>query len=200
MRRFRFLSVLVLLVLVGTVLGHSGAASASAGSGEIRWLTYTDPRYGFSVEYPADWEVFPRQDLPGHVGGSVIFSETGNCSAECGGLACLKVEIGLYLTERDPSVPLDEWSEAYDEAGSGFAPTEIRIESARRERRGGPVGREVFRKAGVSPLTEFTYVNIPYGRTVWFIWMNDTGVGSTAIFDHMASSLRFDKSTPITQV
>ncbi len=142
MHRVKSLSVFVLLVLVGAMVVPSGAARANAGIREIRWSIYTDPRFGFSVEYPADWEVIPREDPPGHVGGSVILNETGDCPVKCGEPACcLKVEIGLYLTERDPSQPLDEWSEVYDKAGSGFAPDEVRIESTRQERQGGPTGR-----------------------------------------------------------
>ncbi len=41
-------------------------------------------------------------------------------------------------------------------------------------------------------------MNIPYGRTVWFVWMNSTDAESTTIFDHIAGSIKFGKNTPTT--
>ncbi|MBN2389457.1 MAG: M23 family metallopeptidase [Anaerolineae bacterium] len=197
MRKLKCVSMFVLLaLLLGAVVDST---LTSAESREIRWLVYTDPQYDFSVEYPATWQVSPRNVQPGYVGGSVSFSQTqpGRVS-ECGKPIYVKVEIGLYLEEREPSRSIVDWSEAYNTAGDIFAPGEVQIQDARQVKLSGLADREAFREAGVSPLTEFTYVNVPHGKTVWFIWMNSTDKEDMVFFDHIFDSLRFGSNTPTT--
>ncbi len=133
------------------------------------------------------------------MGGSVSFSQTqpGRVS-ECGKPIHVKVEIGLYLDEREPSQSIVDWSETYNKTGNMFAPGEVQIQDARQIKLSGLVDREAFREVGISPLTEFTYVNIPHGKTVWFIWMNSTDKEDMGVFEHIVDSLRFGRNTPTT--
>ncbi len=155
MREVKFLSMFVLLVLVGNVMVPSGAAWANDGIKKIRWLTYTDPRYVFSIEYPADWQVIPRDDKG--IGGTVSFSSPD-------GLA--KIEVGLYLAERTGNTPLEKWTAQYDAVTTSLGPIDFQIKAEKTILVG---GQSALRREGISTLTEFKYVNIPFGNTVWFI-------------------------------
>jgi hypothetical protein len=70
------ISIVLLGVLVMGSIGSSG--SAHAGYLELgrpnRWSTYTDFRFRFSIDYPADWQITPRDDGADRYGGVVIFS------------------------------------------------------------------------------------------------------------------------------
>ena len=117
MRKLKFVSVFVLLAML--VVTATRVAQANSSVEKVRWLTYTDPRYGFSIEYPAEWIVIPRDDRG--VGGTVSFRSLDSP---------FKVEIGLYLAERTLNTPLEDWTDQYDaaaNAASGFEPTEIQI-------------------------------------------------------------------------
>jgi len=186
MRKVKFVSMFVLLALLLSVTAPNGAAQANSGIGKIRWLTYTDSRYGFSIEYPANWHVTPRDDRG--VGGTVSFNSPNDP---------LKVEVGLYLAERTTATSLKEWTDQYDaaaNAAAAFEPTEIQIKLERFVR---VDGQTALRREGVSPLTEFKYTNVPWGKTVWFIWTNSDDARA-ATYDHMVASFRFGKNTPAT--
>lgn len=79
-------------------------------------------------------------------------------------------------------------------AASGFEPAEIQIKSERLVQAG---KHTTLYREGVSPLTEFKYVNISRGQTVWFIWANSDDT-YTAVYDHMVASFEFGKKTPRT--
>ena len=190
-KRFTVISVSVLLAVlaIGPIQVLEGGQL-----GSVRWAVYTDPRFGFSVEYPAGWYVYPRDDHPDYVGGTLVFSEAGLDSTVEPQIGA-RIEIGFYLVEYDPSQALAEWSQAYSEAISAFAPRDVRVQSVSQIRVGGV---EAFREEGASPLTQYTYVNIPHQRIVWFVWMNRMGGEYGTLFDHVVGSLRFSENTPGT--
>ena len=202
MSKIKFVSVLVLLALLLSAGTFPGEVFQAGIAGESsRWLTYTDPQYGFSIEYPADWAVIPRDDTLG-VGATLAFSNvdpqtmpttTGYC-ASSPSPAPIKVEIGMYLVELPAGESLDTWTTRYNEVSSVFEPTEINIKSVRNVWVG---GQDALREEGLSPLTEFKYVNVPWGRTVWFIWTNSDDA-HVAIYDRMVASFKFGDNTPET--
>jgi murein DD-endopeptidase MepM/ murein hydrolase activator NlpD len=201
MRKVKVLSVFVLLMLVANTLSAVGEGVFSKGepgtpNGNAEWITYTDFRFDFSVEYPATWYVRPSASPGlGYAGGTVTLSEVDLSDVTgCAGPPYAKIEIGLHLTEREPSQALAEWVKKYTQVSSLFAPDDVQVENAY------PItinGREAFRKEGVSP-ERYTYVDVPYGKTVWFIWMNSTREEHVAVFDHVISSLQFGGNTPAT--
>jgi len=89
---------------------------------------------------------------------------------------------------------LKAWTDRYDAISTPFEATQIRIRS---ERFVQVNGRTALRREGLSPLTEFKYVNIPQGETVWFIWTNSDDA-QAAIYDHIVASFRFGEKTPQT--
>lgn len=190
-----------LFLLIGLALGvtlsssHAKEVSTTAETSsetELEHNTYIDPRFDFSVEYPADWSVQHREDRPGFVGGTVGFSAPASSQNSA------KVEIGFYFVERNPSQPIDAWSKIYD-TNYDIEPNRILVLN---EEKFGIVqegkSREAFRKAAVSPLTEYTYVNVPWGKTVLFFWMNSIDEEDQAILDDMVRSVRFGENAPVT--
>ena len=67
-----FIATFLLLVL--TVASATASSSKvnleTTTNSAIEWTTYHDPRFDFSIEYPANWNVRFREDRPGLVGGT----------------------------------------------------------------------------------------------------------------------------------
>lgn len=186
----RLLLVIVITAITAISATASMAPKASCAD-EHGWATYVDPRFDFSVEYPANWHVTPRLDLPDSLGGSVIFEDRDNTIANLGGQEYPRIEIGLYLVERDASAPLAKWSEEYD-AKFNF---DSQVINTGKIKLG---GHDAFHKQGVSLLTKYTRVNLAQGKTVWFVWTNSHDEEQLAIHDHIVRSLKFGDKTPST--
>ncbi len=160
------------------------------------WLTYVDPRFDFTVEYPAAWSTRPRDDEPGYVGGTLVFSKSEiDSTFQCDEGAPLRIELGLYLSEYTPSSTLAEWSEKRDQANAAFPADQIRITNAYTGEIG---GKEAYYKEGVSPLTEFAYFNVLHDKTVWFVWMNSADEQNKELLQQVVESLEFGSDTPNT--
>lgn len=56
------LGLLILSVVLTVASVAAAPAPVSVAQAETEWLTYTDPRFDFTVEYPADWQIIPRDD------------------------------------------------------------------------------------------------------------------------------------------
>jgi murein DD-endopeptidase MepM/ murein hydrolase activator NlpD len=197
MHKIKYLTILMLLSLITVAIGASTGLTWKVGtsSASTEWITYTDPRFDYSLEYPTTWYLVPRDDRPGYVGGTLTFSAPKlDGAATCGESAYARIEIGLYLVEYEPTQALADWSEKYDKINTGFSPDEIQVKGAYSTRVG---DLEVYRKEAVSPLTHYTYVNVPHGKTMWFIWTNATGE-QAAVFEHVVNSFKFGKNTPTT--
>lgn len=197
MRRIQLFSVFILLALRLGIGGttsemvQADMAQADTAVQRSHWLTYTDPRYGFSIDYPADWKVIPRDDREGSYGGVVTFSFERNDTYP------IQVVVGLYTIEREPDHSLIDWTAIYQRISSSFDPSEVEIKETRILT---VSGRSALAVRGVSPLTSFQFTNIPHGRTVWFIWTNadESLTTLTTIYSQMVDSFRLSDRTPTT--
>lgn len=187
MRRIKFLTTYVLFAALMSV-GLRAQASADTDVGEILWQTYTDPRYDYSLEYPADWTIIPRDDRENSHSGVLTFTDKASET---------QIVIGFYLLERDSSQSLAEWTDRYQRQSSIFEPSEVTIEKAELVQSFAGDHGEAFTVRGVSPLTQFQFTNIPRGRIVWFIW-SDAVDDAASIYNHMVSSFQFGKDSPQT--
>jgi murein DD-endopeptidase MepM/ murein hydrolase activator NlpD len=174
----------------------SQTTNFKAVSSEVtEWATYTDPRFDFSVSYPADWIIIPREDSYG-VGGTLTFVSSNHLLEESDShIAPPKIEIGMYLVARDKTLSLKEWTDRYNELSEIPDFNEIKIRKSSRI----TVDRtDSLHEEGFSSLTEFQYVNISRGDIVWFIWSNNSSKEFEAIFSQMLDSFKFGKNTPNT--
>lgn len=64
----------------------------------VRWTTYIDPRFDFSISYPEDWSVSPRADLPHSFGERLIL--TAPASEKDQVVVPVQIEIRSYLKEK----------------------------------------------------------------------------------------------------
>lgn len=96
--RSTLVAVVMLSMLVVSVTVSAQAQPASQEAGSVRWLTYVDPRFDFSIRYPSDWEVIPRNDDYG-IGATVSFHSESITDETVVDLhnAPMKVEIGMYM-------------------------------------------------------------------------------------------------------
>jgi murein DD-endopeptidase MepM/ murein hydrolase activator NlpD len=97
--------------------------------------------------------------------------------------------------ERESDQPLLNWSELYDANHDEFDASRILVLATEKRTH---QDQDAYYKAAVSPLTAYTYVNIPYGNVVWSIWMNSTNEEYQNVLKHIADSIRFGKNAPKT--
>lgn len=109
----------------------------------------------------------------------------------------MRVVIGLYTVERDPTQSLAKWTDLYERSSSVFDSSEVKINRAEAVRSPAGDNRKGYIVEGVSPESEFRFTNIPHGRTVWFIWMNSRDTNFST-YEKMADSFRFSGNTPTT--
>jgi murein DD-endopeptidase MepM/ murein hydrolase activator NlpD len=181
------------IAVVLAIFGGVAAFPQIASAGKIDWLTYTDSRYGFSIDYPATWVVIPRDDQEGTSGGVLTLAPQSTIDTGTG----VRVVIGLYTVERDPTQSLAKWTDLYERSSSIFDSSEVKINRAEAVRSPAGDNRKGFIVQGVSPESEFRFTNIPHGRTVWFIWMNSQDAFFLT-YKEMADSFRFSGNTPTT--
>ncbi len=199
----RALSLITTFMALVIAISPAIALEQNSQSGievnEDEWKVYTDPRFDFTVEYPPSWSIHLRDDTPNYVGATLIFSEmVSHSSLDCGKPFYAKIEIGLYLAEYDEtSLTVSGWSEKYDKTAQNeiYLPGEVQNLSARELTIG---DNEAYYKQGSSPLTSFSYINIPYEKTMWFIWTNSVNSEYVTILEHVASTLKFGENTPTT--
>jgi hypothetical protein len=170
----------------GSKPAMAGRATTETQPGE--WLTYTDPRYHFRLEYPADWQVTPRLDGPNAVGGVLSFQ-----SKPAGDGTAYKIEIGQHLTLIEASETLLAWTDAYRQQETEFAPADIKTSIKELTEVDGLEAVFIRQR---TPLGESQFTNIRQGERVWFVWST---IGDSAeerykdIYDHMVQSLRFGR-------
>jgi hypothetical protein len=141
--------VLLALVLSAQVVNK---AWAKPRFDSTSWSTYVDPRYGFSLEYPTDWDVLPRDDREGTYGGVLTFAPH---SVQARAATSPRIVIGLYMVERDPEQPLVEWTDRYQQSNSLFESSEITIQRPQSVQTLAADNHEAVSMRGVSPLTSF---------------------------------------------
>jgi hypothetical protein len=198
MNKFKLVTLTSLLfALLFTMVSTTtptGILQAEEFATEVEWVTYTDPRFDFTVEYPSHWTLHPRDDQPNAIGGRVVFY-TPAISAETEVLADTpaKIEIGLYLVEREPLQDLADWSEQYDTNHDEFDSQEIAVLNTETR---ASTNYEFFWKEAISPLTTYTYANVPHGKIVWFVWMNSIDKKDKAVLNHVVASMAFGPHAP----
>lgn len=180
-------------------LSFKAALSENTG-----WATYTDPRFDFSLEYPANWQVIPRDDSnPQALSGLLTFVPHDVTKQEGNGgenhdahEEVPQVIIGLYLSEQEADQTLDRWTERYEAMSNDFDEELMR----RQSRRVFEINRaNAVHEEGVSPLTTYQFTNLAHGKTVWFIWTNITSSAEdpySSVYDHMVESFVFGRNTP----
>ena len=129
------------LLLIASLLLFSMASQVTASNQSnsylneadvSQWIAYEDARFSFSLEYPADWYVMPRDDSdPEAMSGVLMFTPVNpNTTLSTDEYhdshkADPYIAIGLYLAELEPGQPLTEWTELYQEASKSFDDEEI---------------------------------------------------------------------------
>ncbi len=203
MRRFTHSLVVRFVVgLILAVLFVFPSSSASADTGvwnedsatrySNHWATYHDARYDFSVEYPSNWKILSRKDKAAGYGEVLVF-ELPQSSQQ--GIVPTQIVIGLHTIERDTEQDLVSWVKEYLKTSSVFSPSEVDIEEIRAFTLHDMPAVYVKRR---SPLGVFQFVNIAYGKTVWFVWTNTEDESSTTIFWRMVRSFSLHENTPTT--
>lgn len=185
--RVGFLATLVALVIIGML---STPVSADFPNGRD-WATYKDSRLGFSLEYPAGWQIQSRTDNPDSI--SKVLTLTAPASSE--GAVSSSISIGQYLYEINSGETLSRWMNRYPRQ---FSKSEIKTFDMQHWKIDGAPARYI---RGASPLTQYQYTNIRRGSTVWFVWANFADTAGTDFGDiylRVVRSLKFDKESPTT--
>lgn len=197
--RYALLNVCVLLLLTATISVSAQIPPRPTGTVSVKWQTYLDPRFDFTVEYPEDWVVLPRDDSRG-ASGTVSFVSEFDATNKQPDFhhAPIKIEIGLYLVPwSDRGALLDNslkgWTDRYNELGAVAG-----IESQITQSYMVAVDQQEALYEEGKGLSDFRYVNVPRGDIVWFIWSNIQGDSGKALYDHMIASFRFGKHTPLS--
>ena len=199
-----FSVILVLLSLVTVALAADvtdDSKQVTATQSDIEWASYTDPRFDFTIDYPASWHVVPRDDIFG-VGATLAFTLVDpERTEEFSDLhdAPPKVEIGMYTvawSEREslPGKSLKEWIDEYNKLSQG---SDISINQVRQSRRIQVDRRDALYEEG-KDISDFRYTIIPRGDIVWFIWSNVEEEPNITVYEQMVSSFQFGKNTPNT--
>lgn len=193
-------TIVAMLLIVAVVV--IAQAQNSAPKDDVKWVTYVDPRFHFSVKYPSDWQVIPRDDShPRALSGLLTFVPvevsqfTGSQNHQGSGP---QITIGLYLAEIEPSQSLSEWTERYESLS--IASDEGSVQ--RQQRRVFEVGDvTAIHEEGISPVTTYQFTNLARGRTVWFIWTNIPSGPQSAdskVYRKMVRTFRVSKEMPST--
>lgn len=198
----RLLVVVILSMLLTASVSVSTQADAPK-AGTVRWLTYVDPRFDFSIKYPSDWQVIPRDDSdPNVVSGLLRFVPT-KALEERAALDEGRVDphdlipqviIGHYLAELEDDQSLSEWTEMYESLSRESDRAAIQQQPRRTFWiRGAPAVSE----EGVSPLTTYRFTNVAHHNMVWDIWTNIPSTDPYAIiYDRIVRSIRFRPNSP----
>lgn len=196
--RCTVLVALLLLVLVATASALPQIQSDHAQANSVRWLTYVDPRFDFSIRYPSDWQVIPRDDSdPNALSGLLVLvpkatpnSIANNDPHELGP----HIIVGHYLAELEDDQTLSEWTELYESLGH----ESDRVDIQRQPRRVFRVhGAKAVHEEGISPLTTYQFTNLARENIVWFVWTNIPSADSyAAVYERMVQSFRLSKNTP----
>lgn len=192
-------------LLFATVISASAAPRLTTSS-EIdeKFITYTDSRFDFSVQYPETWQIIPRDDTnPNALGGLVTFVPS-NLTEQSRSIPeyqdphdeVPQIVIGLYLAELEVNQSLYEWTEKYDAVSNDFDES-LMIRQT----------RQVYRinkspavyESGISPLTPYQFTNLSHGKTVWFIWTNITPSQEdpySTVYENIVKSFQFGENSP----
>jgi len=192
-------ATLLALLLVNSFVVFAQAQN-DAPRGNVRWLTYVDPRFHFSVRYPSNWQVIPRDDSdPDAVSGLLIFMpllesqevDVANAEPHDPGPHIIIVP---YLMELEAGQSLSEWTDLYESLGHDSDTVAIQRQPRRVFR---IRGAQAVYEEGVSPLTTYQFTNVAHGNVVWDIWTNISSIDPSAqVYNRMVRSFRFGPNSP----
>lgn len=199
---FKFWFVCTLLPLVLLIVGSTSASNTQISSSnsvakyETEWLEYTDPQFDFSVQYPKNWKLLPRNDLGG-LGGNLAFINDKYTTTNDPHDSMPKVVIGMYLIPWSERLSLSDktlkgWTDTYNELSQGLIVGQIDVSQNTKVD-----NRDALFEEGKG-IVNFRYFNIPKGDIVWFIWSNSKNEEDINTFEIMVNSFRFGEGTPDT--
>ncbi|MCB0214409.1 MAG: M23 family metallopeptidase [Saprospiraceae bacterium] len=201
-RKFASYLLLITILLSGLVISATTASASKSKDDTIAtnfdssWAVYTDSRFDFSIKYPSDWNITPRDDSHG-VGATLTFSQSAPSTVDNQTdlhNTLPKIQVGMYLIAWSDEHSLKEWTDQYNELGEVPGVDEINITQTHYIK----VNRlDALYEIGQGEHT-FRYVNIPRNEIVWFIWSNVEEDEDIAIYENLVNSLRFGKGTPNT--
>lgn len=157
----------------------------SEGSEETAFATYSNSKYGFSLEYPADWYF-----TGGPESETIEFRNLKEESGE-GGLP-LGANIGIYISENYENFSLDEWIDLMMTEGPGLT---------LRDRGEITVGKERAIKLEFMPILidsdEGLPISVYLAKNNYIIQINYIGrepdySGNLVNFEHLLNSFKFE--------
>lgn len=201
-RTLLFLVALIVLAFsaVGLISPESSASGRSMPgvTGQPVWSTYTDKRFDFTIEYPAGWHVYPRNDAPGGYGGTLSFSSLpapdGPSKQKPGEEARTVVTVGFYLAAMQPNQSLSVWTDLYGAKAKAHSPSESQV--TERKEVLTPQWKGLL-LSGRTRQGPFHATNVPNGQVIWFVWTN-AGTADLPTYHHMVNTLRFGETSPRT--
>lgn len=191
------LPVLFLLALLPARVFGQGSEKVDNNN----WLTYTDPRFDFSIQYPPDWHVIPRDDSdPSAMSGVVTFSSVDPATKDVEGhydvhkVGEARFVVGHYLAEFQADMSLSAWTDAYEAISNGPETYQIHERASR------IIGNKVALSVkGETRLLEYQFTNVSNGKVVWFIWTNignSAGAEEKAIYERAVGSFKLGAKSP----
>lgn len=179
----RFIVYTSLIIAIVLPVGFQN----SSGPQALRWETYSDQRFGFKIQYPNGWYIFPRDDSESQYGATLSFSNIPFPEGEeqiSGDIERVVVTIGFYLAEIQLGESIDRWTRKYEGKARIDDPTDISIT----ENFSVPVSRRNgWRLGGNASLGNFHVVMIPVEKVVWFVWSNADGA-NLGIYNRIVAS------------
>lgn len=193
-RRF-VAAFLVAILLISITASKSGAGSDHRDQSVFptSWSSYENAEIGISIRYPSSWVIIPRSKTSG-IGEPLTFSSqpSGQNQSSKSPTTPFKVEIGTYLVEWVGDKSIKDWTDEYNTAGAISGDNLILTESKVIR-----INRHLaLRESGYSSLTQFRYVNVVRGNTIWFLWSNASTPDEAVVFDRIVRSFRFSRNAP----
>ncbi len=150
-----------------------------------------------TFEYPADWTLYAEtgDTDPTTYGFGISLFPPGSVDP-MHNQEEYYIAIGLHTIPLTADQGLDEWAEEYERITSTDPSSEVRHTQKfiQLPEAAGGVG---FMVGGATPFKPYTYVLIPYGEGVWYIW-GDYDAGGNGVFQRIVHSFQFGENTPST--
>ncbi|MCP5095450.1 MAG: M23 family metallopeptidase [Chloroflexi bacterium] len=180
----------ILILTVSSVTAFDDSRPSTIAKQTERWTTYIDPRFDFSIDYPADWTVIPRNDNDPNALGTILTFIPAHTEPTT---TPVNIVIGLHLSELESGQSLYEWNELYKNASRVFEEESLVRENPQTLK---IAGHDAIYEKGISPITNYQIVQVARGKTVWFIWINSDDPATSNMFKKILRSLRFGDKAP----
>ena len=188
-KKFLFTLIICSNIAFGT---NSYAQAMIEDKGNTRNLNvspsqiYSDPKFGFTVEYPSNWSIQTRKDIDGQFGEILTFKASGKEeSDELDHSSIHTIALGFHTTEKKQSQSLRQYTDDYLRSSGADSPETKLIffeETPNRNQFLISSKGHVFRMA-----------QIVIGNLVWFIWSSQN---ENSNFEMMLNSFKPNKNTP----